>query len=147
MIGQVFEAAGWFVGEPPEQMKADLRRQINLAAETHGVVFGPVTFRVLAPGDERVPEPPKHLPRGVRLLVAEAAVVAIGSGVAAQSFIADLDPIDLERLRTITRQAHRRHNPNAPQLTDMEVDVIIDEVGRGSAMKALKAAVDSGTVH
>ena len=58
-----------------------------------------------------------------------------------------LEPGDLARLRTLTRWAHRAHNPTDRPLTDFECDEVIDALGPEAAAETLRDAVDTGTLH
>ena len=49
------------------------------------------------------------------------------------SFVLNLDPKDLLRLRKITRRASGQHN-----LTDYECDMIIEELGPDTAVETLR---------
>lgn len=152
--GEAFETAIWMDGrETKEQFKAcvnDMCTAFSRMAEAHGVVIAQPEFTIKAPGDDRVPPVPDFVkgPK-VTLLVGEAKIVAHAPryGSPEGGFVQQLDAIDRERLRTITRAAHQRSNPKAPRLTDAECDAIAEEVGPRSAAKAIKAMVDNRTVH
>jgi hypothetical protein len=151
--GEVFETAIWMDGrETKAQFKAcvnDMCEAFSRMAEGQGVVIAKPVFTIKAPGDERVPPVPDDVsgPR-VALLVGEAKIVAYARQASpAGGFVQQLDAVDRERLRRITRAAHQHQNPGAPLLDDAECDVIAEQVGPQSAAKAIKAMVDSGTVH
>ena len=57
------------------------------------------------------------------------------------SFVLDLDPLDLQRLREITRRASGRH------LTDFECDAVIENYGPDVAAAVVRRAVNWGTIH
>ena len=45
------------------------------------------------------------------------------------TFITDLDPVDLRRLRDITRRVHAKDYPHLPALSDHQCDVVIEDIG------------------
>jgi hypothetical protein len=67
--------------------------------------------------------------------------------VPATGFIYDLTAKDLARLREVTRLMHYQAYPDSPLLTDAECDEIIERIGPQVALKNLRGAVDSKTVH
>lgn len=151
--GESFETAIWMDGrETKAQFKAcinDMCAAFARMAEGHGVVIAQPEFTIKAPGDERVPPVPDDVsgPR-VTLLVGEAKIVAWAPQKSPEGgFVQQLDAVDRERLRRITRAAHQRANPGDPLLDDAECDAIAEQVGPGAAAKAIKAMVDSGTIH
>lgn len=76
----------------------------------------------MKPGDERVPGVPDHIQgQDVRLLVGEALVLGRKTVLKLNSFLNDLDPKDLTRLRQITLQV--------------------------AALSTLRQNVDNGTLH
>jgi len=145
-VGDVMEVSLWFNFEKPgeaEKAKEGIYKAFILTEEKHGVRLGPVDFEVLAPGDERVPEPPGHFGGTPKLMLGFAIVEklvyqTIGGN---HGFTQDLEPDDLETLRALTRKAHKQHKPLAVPLTDEQADTVINEVGPETAMKSL----DSGT--
>lgn len=153
-VGDVVETAVWLTGEEPKDLrddyKADVREAISSLCQEKGFVHGPVEFVKKRPGDDRVPPVPNEVQGiDVHLLVAEAKIIGrldYRSG----GFIAELEPRDLERLRQITRRAHRAYLPDGEtprELTDQEVDDIIDELGPEAARDAIRSAYDRGMVH
>lgn len=151
--GDTLECAIWLDGrESPrdvERWRADAPAILLELGGEQTLSIGPVRYEIKRPGDDRVPPVPKNISGpDVRLLVAEADVMDIKPKlIRASSFVQDLDKRDLKRLRDITRQAHRKHNPRALPLTDAEVDEIIEAIGPESAAKSLKAAVDGASIH
>jgi len=149
-IGDMLETAVWMDGrETPAQraaFEAQCRASIAEAEAAEHVVCGPIVWTEKKPGDDRVPPVPKHIQGpNVRLLVAETTVVTEWPSLKPNSFLGDLDPHDLMRLRQITRMAAFRHTGR--EITDAECDAIIEQIGPESAAKAVREAVDGGTVH
>lgn len=144
MIGKVFEAAVWLNGtETPElldQHRAYCRTCFNRIQDAEGVIFKPITFVEKRPGDDRVPPVPGNIQGpDVRLLVAEAEVLCRRPEIVLNSFLGDLDLLDLQRLRTITKRAAKKHGKT---LTDQEADRVIESLGPQAAYEAVRAAVD-----
>lgn len=152
-LGESFETAIWMTGTETEDMRnacvADMRTAFYRMATENGVTISPPIFHVKQPGDERVPPVPYDVSGPcVCLLVAEAMIVGYApANSPAGSFVQDLDAIDRERLRGITRRAHQRVNPNAARLTDAQCDAYAEQVGPESAATAIRQAVDSQAVH
>lgn len=144
-VGSTIESAIWLTGTEPEHLRdryeRDVRESIAMLCAETGFVHGPVTFTVKQPGDDRVPPVPDHISGpDVRLLVAEAEVVGQGPEVSTRGFVGELDAKDLERLRGIVRRQR-------PELSDVECDDVIEELGPGAALDALEHAVNGGAVH
>ena len=57
------------------------------------------------------------------------------------SFVHDLSPEDLRRLREVVKRVHLRHYPQN-MINDYEADRIIDAFGPETAGKMVKIAVD-----
>lgn len=143
--GEVIEFAIWANGAETSEMVAmfesDLRVGLAEIADQYGVIIGPLLMRELRPGEERVPPVPSHIHGpDVRLLVGEATVI----GEVFQSegaFVADLEPKDLERLRTILRRVHAAWNPGKPELSVEKCDEYINRNGADAALAALQDQV------
>lgn len=145
-LGQLLEFSLWYnaakcmdgITEFGDQC---LEPMINSCA-SYGFKLGQPKFSVLKPGDPRVPEVPFWLraQSGAlpRLLVAEARVLVLSSAERAGGLVYDLDKKDLERLRHITREAHRKHFPNAEPFTDVECDTMINSMGEEVVMDSLR---------
>ena len=56
-------------------------------------------------------------------------------------FVADLEPKDLERLRTILRRVHQSYNPGKPELSTEKCDEYINKNGPDAALAALREQV------
>lgn len=142
--GQVAEIAIWLNGaETDEHLRRWKEEEIpaimQRTAENYGVSLGPVQFKELRPGQDRVPQVPNHIHGiDVRLLVAEAPVVpkAVYAAKAATSFVNDLTKTDLAKLRNITRHAYFKKNK--VRLGDKECDAVIDQLGVEVAMRDLR---------
>lgn len=147
--GEIVETSIWLSGAETQEMqsrfKQDAENFLNELCDVAHVLHGPIRWTTLNPGDDRVPAVPDHIQGpDVRLLVAEADILANKPHLSARarSFIGDLDLIDLERLRSITRKAYANHFPGQ-SLSDMECDDIIDELGPEAALETLRGE----TVH
>ncbi len=152
--GDVLEAAVWLDGRETAKHRslyeADLREQLARVGDLYGMVIGPLIWAEKQHGEDRVPRVPDHIAGpDVRLLVAEAHVVCrmpdytVGDG----SFVHELDPADLARLREFTRHAHAWRNPGERRLTDAECDAVIERIGPETALRTLKEAVDRKLLH
>ncbi len=145
--GDVLETAIWLDGtETPElraRYESDLRVCLASLGSEAGMVFKPVIFTEKPPGADRVPAVPDQVQGpDVRLLVAETEVLCRAPYVTLPgSFVDDLDPLDLTRLREITRKFCSH------PLTDAECDEIIDDIGPETAVRTLREAVDGRVVH
>ena len=154
--GEVIEVAIWANGEETPEMVAafegDLRAKLAEVSSTHGIIIGPLIMTEMQPGDERVPAVPAHIHGpDVRLLVGEATVIGAlptldGAYGGEGMFVADLEPKDLERLRTILRRVHQFYNPGKPELSTAKCDEYINRNGPDAALAALQAQVGE-TVH
>lgn len=127
-VGDLAECAIWITGEETEVMLRQWRADATyLMANGHDPVLklGPLTFEIKRPGAERVPPVPAQISGpDVRLLIATAEVLGFET-VKRASFIGDLGPADLSKLRAVTRRQHGHRGP----LTDAMCDQIIDRVG------------------
>lgn len=142
--GDVLETAIWMDGTETEEQKRRFAQdfQIYLArAAGDEFILGPMTIVEKRPGDDRVPPVPDSIQGpDVRLLVCEATV--IDSILESESlFVADLDPKDLHRLRTILRRVHQWYNPGKPELSDEKCDEYINRNGPNAALEALREQV------
>ncbi len=147
--GQTIESAAWVTGEEtPEQIakyKTRVEEAIDALCAEHGMMHGPVQFIERKPGEDRVPEVPDHIQgQDVRLIGGEALVLGRKPDLRLKSFLNDLDPKDLGRLREITRRAAVKHGQS---LSTPEVDGMIEELGPEAALSTLRSAVDGGTLH
>lgn len=144
-IGEVLESADWYRSDDERRESAiAIRIQFADTEKLHNVVMGPITWHDMAVGDERVPDPPGP---EYKLLRGEAKVVMNRPKLALRFFSQELDAVDLERLRIITRRAHHSACPKEASLTDAQCDAMIDEHGPRRAETAIREAVDSGAVH
>lgn len=143
--GDVLETAIWVTGTEPQELKDrfanDLRDKLAEVASDEHVIIGPLIMSEMKPGEERVPQVPDSVQGpDVRLLVGQAMVM----GEAFQSegaFVADLEPRDLERLRTILRSVHQAYNPGKPELSQEKCDEYINQNGPDAALDALREQV------
>lgn len=150
--GDTVHASIWLQGTEPPGMQVAYQAQVTEAIDElcadKGFARGPVRFEELAPhSDPRVPEVPDHVQGpDVRMLLAEADITGPVLIETNRNFVGDLDKVDLERLRNITRRAFAVSNAGQV-LTDMQCDDIIENLGPDSAYDAIRGAVDSNTVH
>jgi len=144
--GDVLETAIWMDGtETPDlkdRFESDMRASLAAMADNEGVIIGPLIMAEKRPGEERVPPVPDAIQGlDVRLLVGEAKVVGYELEVSEGTFVADLEPKDLERLRTILRRVHQSYNPGKPELTTEKCDEYINRNGPDAALAALREQV------
>ena len=64
----------------------------------------------------------------------------------AGSFITDITFKDLQRLRKITLNIWRKHNPMRPDPHPLVIDGMINELGARTAENLLRREVDAGNV-
>lgn len=150
--GDMLETGVWLAGTETKADVARFKREAEAvlrdSAAQERMALGVIVWATKRPGDNRVPKVPRHIHGpDVRLLVAEALVLERAQLIVEQSFLLDLDPVDLQRLREITRRQHRRANPGALSLTDTQCDAVIEEVGPEAAMDVVRKAVDSKVLH
>lgn len=137
-IGDVVETAIWLTGDEPEEMKRryidDVCAVIEKQCHSEHVMHGPITFTEKRPGEYRVPPVPDHIQgQRVRLFVAETTIMSVIE-TKEGSFVAQLDHVDLIRLRRYTRRQARR------PMTDQECDQIIEQYGPEAALDTLRRA-------
>ena len=147
----MIESAIWLTGEEGQEMRrmyeSDVTAAIDDLCQEHNLIHGPIQFIEKKPGQDRVPEVPDHIQGiNVRLLVAEAEVIASLPETSEGSFVANLEKIDLDRLRDITRQIHKRLNGTI--LTNSQCDEVIEELGPEAALSTLRQQVKPfGLLH
>ncbi len=144
--GDIFETSIWLCGSETQELKdrfeSDLRASLASMALNEGVIIGPLVMAEKRPGEERVPPVPDAIQGlDVRLLVGEAKVVGYEPEASEGTFVADLEPKDLERLRTILRRVHQSYNPGKPELTTEKCDEYINRNGPDTALAALREQV------
>ena len=159
--GEVLEMSIWLDGSETQAMIEHYQRDmipsvLKDSAKKAGALISPATFEVKRPGEERVPPVPKWLEDRIAgtgrravavpgvlvsdqpveapvLLVAEARVLGPAPDFSARSFLSDLSPLDLKKLRAITKRSWLENNPSAGPLTDSEADAIIEKHGPDAA--------------
>lgn len=141
-VGDTLEVSVWLTGTETldeaksigETVKAELMNRMAAVS----LVPGPIRNVFLRPGDSRVPPVPDHIHGpDVRLLVAEVDAVGRVPALSPLSFLGDLDPVDLARLRAVTRLAAGQR-----VLSDEECDRVIEALGPDTALKTLRDNVD-----
>jgi hypothetical protein len=140
-IGDIIESAIWLTGEESLELrkryKRDVIESIDYLCQEQRYLHGQIQFTEKKPGQDRVPEVPDHIQGiNVRLLVAEAEVVGKAPETSIGSFTANLDRVDLDRLRAITRRI--RLKLYKQRLTDEECDEVIEELGPEAALDTLR---------
>lgn len=140
--GDVIESAIWLSGdesaEDRRRFEADVTHALTELCDHFGFLHGPVMFVEKRPGDDRVPPVPDHIQgQRVRLLVAEAEVVSRKPEQTPDSFVANLEPDDLRRLREITQRAYMRQF-RGRRLTDGQLDEVIEGIGPDAALDCLR---------
>lgn len=141
-IGDVVENSIWVSGDESEELKirykSDVREALEDLCVQAGYEHGPVRMHEKKPGDDRVPPVPDHINGSkVRLLVVETELVEKVVSPGEPSFINNLEPKDLIRLRKITRDSAFKQMKI--HLTNDQVDEIIEMLGPDSAIDALRA--------
>lgn len=147
--GEVIWAAAWLTGEEtPAQRQAYEDRVAEAMDELchdKGLHRGDAQFYTRKPGEPNVPEVPDHIQGfDVQILIGEATI--LGPALKPRGFIGDLDTVDLERLRVITRRQYEQKYPGRT-LSDAECDEVIEEIGPEAAMDAVRRAYNSGAVN
>lgn len=141
--GQTVETAMWLDGNETPAQAAQFRQDVLTAmlevARQQGMALSPLRWTEKHPGDDKVPEVPDHIQGpDVRLLVAEADVMACLEKVGVGNFLAELEPRDLMRLRRVTRKAYAKQFPMYHPLTDRQADTLINDLGPDAALASLE---------
>ena len=147
------EVAIWYDAneyvDPIKSCSGSIKDMIDIMCAGTKDTHGDIDYKILKPGDDRVPIVPRWLEKvnGAmpRLLVAttKTRLMSSVSNVNQElpNIVGDLDKKDLTRLRYITRKAHRKSRPHDSPLTDPECDQIIDKLGIEIVMDQLKYSV------
>lgn len=146
ILGETRQVAMWFHKAKGKRFAKDVIKEAFKHDTENGVIFGPIEFEVVLPGDARLPEAPM---RGLRCMLGSAKITEITPQTHREvaSFTDDLSWIDHKRLREVCRQRHRELNPKKPDLTDAQCDRYIEMVGPQIHENEIKAAVDEGRVN
>ena len=146
-VGDIIETAVWITGDENEGMRLRFEQQVSDHIDEicayYNMIRGPIRWIEKRPGEPRVPPVPDHIQgQRVRLLVAEAPVTMEAPQQRPDSFVANLEPKDLKKLRGITKQSYSRHFPARVKkygvLSDQDADEIIDALGPEAALDTLK---------
>ncbi|NIA72283.1 hypothetical protein HBA54_27190 [Pelagibius litoralis] len=141
-IGQKIERAWWFRNEMERFLgERNATAAVQKAAKEEGASIGPVKVETLPAGDPRLSDPPPQW-RDAPCLLVSARVTAIASPLVKESFVANLDRRDLDRLRQVTRVMHHQARPDEPRLSNTDADAMIDEFGPKVGERMLREAVD-----
>ena len=147
-IGEVCQAAAWYHDlTAKDAARSMVRSAFRQTEKNEGVVFGPIEWGQMDPSDAGVPEPPEDVKGDVGILRGEAAVVVVMPERLSAGFSRDLPTRELDVMRQVTRDAHAKARPDAELLTDMQCDVVIDEIAPATAESIIREAVDSGQVN
>ena len=147
MKGEVLKVGDWFANPiERDRVKSAIRKVFREAEQTQGLIFSPITWETLEPDDGRINGSPPDT-TGIKLLVGAAEIMAVNLIRGESSFVGSLDFVDIQRLRQITRQAHREAQPKEPELTDGQCDEIIERLGPGINERAISQIVAGHTVH
>lgn len=142
-LGDTIETAMWLDGRETKDQREAFEREVRDAitneCRENGFIPGPIVFHVKHPYDDRVPPVPEHIDGPeVRLLVAEATAESFCIETVQSSFISDIEPRDLLRLREITKRSLAK---TGQYINDYEADDIIEALGPIAAEDALRRAV------
>ena len=147
-VGTVCQAAAWYHNLiAKDAAKTMVRSAFRQTEENEGVVFGPIVWGQMDPLDAGVPAPPENVKGDVGILRGEAAVIVVMPERLSAGFSRDLPTRELDVMRQVTRDAHSKARPEAELLTDMQCDVVIDEIAPVTAESIIREAVDSGQVN
>jgi len=148
-IGDIVGVALWITGEESHELRRNIEMDLSLEIENAcgPWLCGPIIFTEKKPGEDRVPPVPNHIHgNAIKLLVAEANIIAPKPVTSTGSFTANLEIKDLVRLRQITRNLI--HRTQGIVLSDAECDEIIDNLGPEVALDSLRKHVKPfGLLH
>lgn len=138
-VGEWVEKAAWCdeVLQVPNVCRA-LAQEFGKVERKFKVRFGPLQYELL-PGDD----PRLSKPRGGKfaaLLYAQVQDVR-DTEIVDVSWVHDLRPEDLQRLREATKAAVKRAKPWLPAIQDCEADIIIGIKGPQIARKQLEQKI------
>ena len=147
-IGEVCQAAAWYHDlTAKDAARSMVRSAFRQTEKNEGVVFGPIEWGQMDPSDAGVPEPTENVKGDVGILRGEASVIVVMPEMLSEAFSQDLPVRELDVMRQVTRDAHAKARPEAEPLTDMQCDVLIDEIAPVTAESIIREAVDSGQVN
>ncbi len=147
------EVAIWYDAneyvDPIKSCSGSIKDMIDIMCSGTKDTHGDIDYKILKPGDDRVPLVPRWLEKidGAmpRLLVATTKTQLMSSVSSVNqelpSIVGDLDKRDIARLRLITQKAHHKARPDDSPLTNYECDQIIDKLGIEIVMDQLKSSV------
>ncbi len=148
--GEELEVAIWYDAneyvDPIKSCSESIGDMIGIMCAGTKDTHGNIDYKILKPGDDRVPPVPRWLAKvknaTPRLLVATTKTKLMDSvHQELPSIVGDLDKKDIARLRVITQRAHHKSYPNNKNLTDYECDQVIDKLGIEIVMEQLKSSV------
>lgn len=128
--------------DPISTCRDTIEEMMDVSCKKHNLTHGKVTFEILKPGEDRVPEVPNWLEQQKgsmpRLIVVHSVaeeIIKSNTGI-----LGDLDKKDIARLRLATRRIHKQYHPKAEELSDQECDYIIDQMGIEVVMEQLRSS-------
>lgn len=131
--GDLAECSIWIDGTESDKMLVQWKTDVVyiLNQETGNKLrFGPVSFEIKRPGEDRVPQVPPHLSGpDVRLLIATAEVLGFET-TKRTSFLNEIEERDLVKLRKATRRQHGK-------LSDEQCDQLIERLGPSVAAREI----------
>ncbi len=149
-IDNELEVAVWYDAneyvDPIKHCSESIKDMIDIMCAGTKDTHGDIDYKILKPGDDRVPSVPRWLEKTKnatpRLLIATTKTRLMSSVCQeTMGIVGDLDKKDIARLRYITRRAHHMEYPRGDPLTDYECDQIIDKLGLEIVMDQLKSSV------
>ena len=147
------EVAIWYDAnqyvDPIKSCSESIKDMIDIMCAGTKDTHGDIDYKILKPGDDRVPSVPRWLEKTngaiPRLLLATTKTQLMSSvsnvNQELPSITGDLDKKDVARLRYMTRKAHHKSRPDDGPLTNYECDQIIDKLGIEIVMDQLKSSV------
>jgi len=143
ILGTEFEAGEWFHVGAVEIAMRDIRGAFERRELESDVGLSAIKWEILKPGEPRVPKTDDESPT-LRMLVGHAHVIR---GPRKQGFLHELDALDRHLLRRLTRRLHQQQCGEwSRELTDAEIDGVIEDYGAEVAEEMLRQEVKEKTL-